>query len=73
MIETVGQQIRRLRRDIGLTQVEFARDVGLTQYAISRIECGLQVSREQAVRLSRYLGVDMDSLMAGKGVNHAKN
>ncbi len=40
---TVGDNIRHLRKELGLTQKELAGEVGLTQAQISDYERGLRV------------------------------
>lgn len=40
MNETLGKQIRELRKQRGMTQVELAERAGTTQGHIARIECG---------------------------------
>jgi len=40
---TVGGNIRHLRKELGLTQKELAKEVGLTQAQISDYERGLRV------------------------------
>jgi len=41
--ETVGDNIRHLRKELGLTQKELAKEVGLTQAQISDYERGFRV------------------------------
>ena len=41
--DTVGDNIRHLRKELGLTQKELAEEAGLTQAQISDYERGLRV------------------------------
>ncbi|MEU9887065.1 helix-turn-helix transcriptional regulator [Sphaerisporangium sp. NPDC051011] len=67
----MGELVRRLRRDAGLTGKELARRVGVGQPTISRIETGgLLPTPETVDRLSAALGlrpadrVELDALVA---------
>ena len=47
--ETVGDNIRHLRNELGLTQKELAKEVGLTQAQISDYERGHHVPSLQTL------------------------
>lgn len=64
MNQTFGHNVRRLRLQRGLSQVELAKQVGVWQTYISRIERGDTPSIEVAQRLARALGVTIDDLLA---------
>lgn len=50
--------LRLLRRQLGLTQEEFARQLGMTVFHVSRIECGrLPITDGTLYRLEKRLGI----------------
>ena len=54
----IGQEISRLRKQIGISATELARRAGLSQSQISRLENGQQGFRSHTLaRLSKALGV----------------
>jgi len=61
-----GKEIRRRRRDLGLTLGEFAKVSRINYKTLANIECkGSQpVSFERVVRIARFLGADVDDLLA---------
>src|SRR4051795_7307742 len=64
-VETVGQRLRRLRRDRGLSQRELASQ-GVSYAYISRIEAGARRPSVKALRqLARKLGVSVEYLETG--------
>src|SRR5665647_3535031 len=63
--ETVGQRVRRLRVEKGLTQSALSSP-GLTAAQISRIESGKRQPSLRAIRrIARKLGVSLDYLETG--------
>lgn len=58
-METVGEKIKRLRKEHGWTQPELAERVGIKDFAtISKIELGKWIpGRAMAERLSAALGI----------------
>jgi transcriptional regulator with XRE-family HTH domain len=61
----LGQRIRRLRRQRGLTQVELAVHLGLTRPHVARIERGdYDVHLSTLQTIARGLGVSMSRLLA---------
>ncbi|MFL5921347.1 MAG: helix-turn-helix domain-containing protein [Gaiellaceae bacterium] len=66
--ETVGQRLRRLRHDRGLSQRELASP-GVSYAYISRIEAGARRPSVKALRmLARELGVSADYLETGSEI-----
>src|SRR4051795_8957920 len=64
-VETVGQRLRRLRRERGLSQRELASP-GVSYAYISRIEAGARRPSVKALRkLARKLGVSAEYLETG--------
>ena len=60
---TIGTRIRRLRKDVDMTQRELADEVGLTESAIRNYERGISVpSDEQIEKIARALDVSADSI-----------
>src|SRR3712207_5333872 len=69
--ETVGQRLRRLRNERGLSQRELASP-GVSYAYISRIEAGTRQPSVKALRmLARRLGVTADYLETGSEVRDA--
>lgn len=59
----IGTRIRRLRKDVDMTQRELADEVGLTESAIRNYERGIRVpSDEQIEKIARALDVSADSI-----------
>lgn len=55
--------IRRLRIDIGVTQVEFARVLQVTRQTVIAIETGkYNPSLELALKISRYFGKPVEEV-----------
>ena len=63
MVEDVGRNLRRLRRDRDLSQGQVARLVGIRQQELSAIEHGLQPKLALVDRLARVLGVHPNELL----------
>src|SRR2546421_12505116 len=65
-VETVGQRLRRLRRERGLSQRELASP-GVSYAYISRIEAGARRPSVKALRqLAPKLGVSVEYLETGR-------
>ena len=64
--DAVGQRIRRLREQRGLTRPELARMAGIRVSAIHAVETGTRYGRrltlETGVKLARALNVSLDFL-----------
>lgn len=63
MLEDVGRNLRKLRRDRDLTQAQVARFAGIRQQELSAIERGLQPKLALVDRLARALGVHPNALL----------
>ena len=50
-----GQEVRRIRKRLGLTQAKFAKRVGVHLVTVSRWESGALGIRESAAKLIRLL------------------
>lgn len=58
----VGERIRKLRIQKGLSQIELAREIGVSQTHMSNIEKGhAGISLWTAVKISRKLNCSIDS------------
>lgn len=65
MKSNVGHQVRRYRRQQGLTQAELARRMGVHRVYVTRIESGrVGISAATLVRLAEALGVSLEALAA---------
>ena len=63
----IGQRIKRLRRQRGLTQERLADHLGVTDKAVSKWECGLTAPDLALIMpLARILHVSADELLGGK-------
>lgn len=70
MNETMGQIIRRLRKERNLTQEELAEQLNITYQAVSRWESGTGMPDiSQIVPLSNVFGVTTDFLFGKDGTN----
>jgi transcriptional regulator with XRE-family HTH domain len=49
VMDSLGEKLKRLRLDSGLTQAVFAERIGMTQSAISKIEGGTRLPGRQAI------------------------
>lgn len=67
MITRLGQKVRRLRENAGLTQAELAQILGLSESSkgfISEIESGKKLPKlELVLRLADHFGVTTDYLL----------
>lgn len=66
--ESIGDRIKKLRKEKGLTMLEFGKSIGMSKASISGIEAGKNGPSEQTVRLicSMY-NVDYFWLKTGDG------
>lgn len=61
-----GALIRRLRRELGLTQLQLAGQLGVSDKAVSKWERGLGSPEVSTLpRLSQVLGVDLTRMLQG--------
>jgi len=64
----VGERVRALRADRGLTQLRLAEQSGISRPSIANLEAGRQnVSLRQLCALALALGVGVEDLVAGHG------
>lgn len=64
----LGPRLRRLRKDLGLTQANMATDVGISSSYIALMERNQRpVTAEVLIRLARAYTIDLSSLMEDKG------
>ena len=61
----VGNNIRRIRQERGLTQWQLSRAVGVTPGKILLVERGEKCSRELLESIADALGVDVTKLCGG--------
>jgi transcriptional regulator with XRE-family HTH domain len=60
---TLGENIKKYRKAIGLTQVELAHVLGTTQKVITNYECGLNNPLAAAIPdIANALGISIDEL-----------
>ena len=65
----IGQRIRQLRKESGMSQVELAQALGTHQTSLSQIERGIRgVGVKQILRLSRALKVSADKILVADRV-----
>jgi putative transcriptional regulator len=61
--KTVGNKIKELRTNLGLTQAQLAELVGVARVSIVSIETGRFIpTMETALRISKALGVPTDQI-----------
>lgn len=66
-METVGERIKRLRKNANLTQTELAEKLGLQFSAISKYENELvPLPQENLLKLSKIFSVSTDYILTGK-------
>ena len=66
--DQLGENIRRIRRDAGLSQIELSHRCGLHFSEISRLERGRRDAQlTTIVKVARGLGVPPAELLAGVG------
>ncbi len=62
--ESLGQRIRRIRNEHGLTQTELAEKIGSIQAVVSSYECDrTEPSTEVLVRIAQVLQITTDRLL----------
>jgi putative transcriptional regulator len=61
--KTVGNQLKKLRSNLGLTQAQLAQHVGVSRTSIVSIETGRFIPTiETALRISKALNVPIDQI-----------
>lgn len=64
----IGDNIKKLRNELGMTQANFAARIKLTQGAIASVESGKrELSRQSLMSISREFGVRLEWLETGEG------
>ncbi|MDQ6421378.1 helix-turn-helix transcriptional regulator [Paenibacillus sp. LHD-117] len=62
----IGENIRRLRKYLGLTQIEFSRQIGVSQGTLSDIEQGnCTPSVETVLSIHERYGVTLNWILKG--------
>ena len=65
---TLGERIKKLRKDKGLTQQEFCNRIGLKRNSISLVESGKRNISDQAIKsICREFGVNEEWLRTETG------
>lgn len=74
MSSTIGERIKKVRKDKNLTMLEFGNSIGMSKASISGIEAGKNGPSEQTIRLicSTY-NVDYFWLKEGNGAMYVNN
>lgn len=64
----MGERIKNLRKEIGMTQQELADAVGISRNSLSRIETAVvpNLTVYTAMRLAKVLEISMDFLVYGE-------
>lgn len=61
---SIGENIRRLREQAGMTQADLGKILGVTHSAISLIESGKRgISLKQADKIAAALNTNLDELV----------
>lgn len=71
MEETLGERLRRLRKEKNLTQVELAKKSGVGQSAIGNIEAGTRGYGVSVLAIAKALETSPEYLQMDKGHPHA--
>ena len=70
----MNERIKQIRRELGLTQQEFAERIGLKQNSIALIESGKRNISDQAVlSICREYGINEEWLRTGWGDKKTNN
>jgi transcriptional regulator with XRE-family HTH domain len=65
--EKVGERIRRLRKERGLTQAELADEIGISRQLVTNYEIGrLKLNEEMLIRFAVVLKVSSDEILGLK-------
>ena len=67
LMDTIGQRVKAIRLEIGLTQVQLAKKAGMKQSTLSDLERGRNDSTMELVNLASALNCRPEWLMKGKG------
>lgn len=60
----VGERVRDLRREKGLTQEELAGIIGISRSTVNRIESESKISADDALEIAKYFNVSVDFVLA---------
>lgn len=72
--QTIGERIRQIRRQIGLSQAEFGKRIGVSDPAISMAERGITNASDQTIlSICREFGVNETWLRTGEGEMRVKS
>lgn len=65
------ERLKQLRKELGLTQEEFAEKIGYTRTAISAWEIGRnEPSNNDTIKLAEYFGVSTDYLLGKSDIRN---
>lgn len=70
-MDTIGQRIRNMRRDLGISRKTLAKDVKIAYTTLSDLELGESKSTTALHRIAERLGVNANWLESGKGPREA--
>lgn len=63
-MDTIGDRIKQLRDEAGLSQMELSEKIGLSQSAIARYELNkTEPKASDIIKLSEFFGVSADYLL----------
>lgn len=69
----IGDNIKKLRERLGMTQTKFAAQIGITQGTIAAVESNKRaLSRQALLAISREFGVRLEWLETGEGEMYAE-
>lgn len=71
-MQTIGQRVRRLREERGLSRPELAAAVGMKKTTLQTLEEKPQRSTRHLVAIASYFGVNPEWLATGKGPREAR-
>ncbi len=64
LLKNLGERIREIRKEKGITQVQLAHSIGKDQQSIQRLEAGnINPSYHYLYEIANGLGVNLDELM----------
>ena len=55
MVTMIADEVKRIRKRLGLTQAELAKELGVTRVSVARWEIGMYAVPEMAARLLERL------------------
>lgn len=70
----IGERVKQLRNELGLTQVEFGKRIGTSGATISTTESGKTTPDNQTILLiCKTFGVNQEWLLTGEGPKHPED